>query len=167
MLVVKAAGSWIPDIWKFFGISLPMELKIGVQAQVPGWYFQSGIITFGPDKKYVVCLQKNGYVQVGPTNGTDDIEYLHSVFAGLIEDPVPEASFLKSGYRVKPFAVDTQRPVIWSHCNSGFSNLYSVHPGKMVLALLAADELLVKAKKDGWIEQKIIRIPDRTYSLKS
>ena len=166
LLVVNAAGSWIPDIWKFFGISLPMELKIGVQAQVPGWYFQSGIITFGPDKKYVVCLQKNGYVQVGPTNGTDDIEYLHSVFAGLIEDPVPEASFLKSGYRVKPFAIDTQRPVIWSHRNSGFNNLYSIHPGKMVLALLAADELLAKVKKDGWIERNIIKIPDRTYALK-
>src|SRR3989344_3066559 len=89
VLVVNVAGSWIPDIWKFFGISLPMELKIGVQAQVPGWYFQSGIITFGPDKKYVVCLQKNGYVQVGPTNGTDDIEYLRSVFAGIVEGSVP------------------------------------------------------------------------------
>ncbi len=165
MVVVNAAGSWIPDVWKLFGISLPMEFKIGVQAQVPGQYFQSGIITFGPDKKYIVCLQKDGYVQVGPTNGTDDLEYLHSVFANLIGGQVPKALFLKSGYRVKAFTVDTQRPVIWSHRNSGFDNFYSVHPGKMVLALLAADELLAKAKEDGWICQNV-QIPNKTYALK-
>lgn len=164
LIVVNACGSWIPDIWKFFGILLPMELNIGVQAKVPGWYFQSGIITFGPDNKYVVCLQKNGYIQVGPTNGTDDIGYLHSVFANLIDDPAPEASFLKSGYRVKPFAVDTQRPVIWNHKHHGFNNFYSLHPGKMVLALLAADELLAKAKKDGWFGPDIFA-PDKKYAL--
>ncbi len=165
LLVVNAAGPWIPDIWKFFGISLPMELKIGVQVQVPGWYFQSGIITFGPDRKYVVCLQKNGYVQVGPTNGTDDVGYLQSVFANLIEGPASEASFLKSGHRLKPFVADTQRPVIWSHKNCGFDNLYSLHPGKMVLALLAADELLAKIEKDGWIHRNI-PLSTKTYSLK-
>ncbi|MBI2062616.1 MAG: FAD-dependent oxidoreductase [Candidatus Yanofskybacteria bacterium] len=165
LLVVNAAGPWIPDIWKLFGISLPMELRIGVQAQVLGQYLRSGIITFGPDKKYVVCLQKNGYVQVGPTNGTEDIEYLHSVFAKLIEAPVPEASFLKSGSRVKAFSADTQRPVIWSHRGNGIDNLYSLHPGKMVLALLAADELLAKAKEDGWIKKSIPTLGN-TYSLK-
>ncbi len=164
LLIVNAAGPWIPDIWKFFGISLPMELKIGVQAKVPGRYFQSGIITFGPDKKYIVCIQKDGYVQVGPTNGTEDIGYLNSAFANIIECPAPEASFLKSGYRVKAFGADTQRPVIWNHKDHGFDNLYSVHPGKMVLALMAADELLAKAKKDGLIQQNIW-VPDKLYSL--
>lgn len=164
-VVVNATGPWIPDIWKFFGISLPLELKIGVQAQIPGQYFQSGIITFGSDKKYVVCLQKNGYVQVGPTNGTEDIDYLNSVFVNIIKGPAPEASFLKSGYRVKPFLSDTQRPVIWSHKGHGFDNLYSIHPGKMVLAILAADELLAKIQNDGWFI-KNIKIPSKTYSLK-
>ncbi|GEM_PF-4523050 len=165
LLVVNAAGPWIPDIWKFFGIDLPMDFAIGVQAKIPGWYFQSGIITFGPDKKYVVCLQKNGYVQVGPTNGTSDIGYLNSTFAGIIDSPAPVAKFLKSGSRVKAFTIETQRPVIWNHRNYGLSNLYSLHPGKMVLALLAADELLAKAGKDGWICQNI-QIPNKSYALK-
>lgn len=165
IIVVNATGSWIPDIWKFFGISLPIDLKIGVQAQVPGWYFNSGIITFGSDNKYVVCMQKDGYVQVGPTNGTSDIGYLSSTFSDIVNDPAPVANFLKSGSRVKSFMADTQRPVIWSHRNCGFDNLYSLHPGKMVLALLAADELLSKAKKDDWIE-RCVRIPDRNYALK-
>jgi len=165
-VVVNAAGSWISDVWKVFGISLPMKLNIGVQAKVPGRYLKSGIITFGPDKKYVVCLQKDGYVQIGPTNGTDNIGYLYSVFAGLIEGPVSEASFLKSGYRIKPFAVDTQRPVIWNHKSHGFDNFYSLHPGKMVLALMAADELLAKVKKDGWLDPDIFA-PDceQEYAL--
>ena len=163
-LVVNAAGSWIPDVWKFFNISMPMKLNIGVQAKVSGRHFLSGIITFGPDKKYIVCIQKNGYVQVGPTNGTEDISYLNSAFANIIEGPVPEASFLKSGYRVKPFLTDTQRPVIWDHKNHGFDNFYSLHPGKMVLALMAADELLARARKDGWLDPRIF-VPDRKYAL--
>lgn len=162
-VVVNAAGPWIPDVCKSFGMSLPMELKIGVQAKVPGQYLKSGIITFGPDKKYIVCLQKEGYVQVGPTNGTEDIESLRDVFAGLIENPVPEVSFLKSGNRVKPFVADTQRPVIWNHKSP--ENFYSVHPGKMVLALLAADELLAQINKDGWTK-RAVNMPNRTYALK-
>lgn len=164
-IVVNAVGPWLADIWNFFEISLPIDLNIGVQAKVPGWYFQTGIITFGSDKKYVVCIQKNGYVQIGPTNGTQDIGYLHSAFANIIEGPVSEASFLKSGYRVKPFFSDTQRPVIWDHQSHGFDNLYSLHPGKMVLALMAADELLAKAQHDGWFI-KNIKITNKTYSLK-
>lgn len=164
MLIVNATGPWIPDIWKLFNISLPMKLKAGVQAQVPGRYFKSGIITFGPDKKYIVCLQKNNYVQVGPTNGMEDIGYLNSVFAGIINGSAPTAQFLKSGSRVKAFTIDTQRPVIWSHQNYGLNNFYSIHPGKMILALLAADELLAKAKKDGWLTKKIF-IPNQKYSL--
>src|SRR3989344_2354381 len=163
-VVVNAAGSWISDVWKVFGISLPMKLNIGVQAKVPGRYLKSGIITFGPDKKYVVCLQKDGYVQIGPTNGTDNIGYLYSVFAGLIEGPVSEASFLKSGYRIKPFAVDTQRPVIWNHKSHGFDNFYSLHPGKMVLALMAADELLAKAREDGWSQANMFP-SNKIYAL--
>ncbi len=165
LVVVNASGPWIPDIWKFFKISLTLELRIGIQAQVPGQYLKSGIITFGRDDKYVVCLQKDNYIQIGPTNGADDIGYLQSVFANLIEGPVPEASFLKSGYRLKPFVADTQRPVIWNHKCHGFDNLYSLHPGKMVLALLAADELLAQIKKDGWTE-KPIGIPPKIYALR-
>lgn len=164
LLIVNAAGPWMPDIWKLFNISLPMKLKVGIQAQVPGRYFKSGIITFGPDKKYIVCLQKNNYVQVGPTNGTEDVGYLNLVFAGIINGSAPTAQFLKSGSRVKAFTTDTQRPVIWSHQNYGLNNFYSIHPGKMVLALLAADELLAKAKKDGWLIKKIF-IPNQEYSL--
>lgn len=163
-IIVNATGPWMADIWKSFDIALPLKLKIGVQAQVPGWYFQSGIITFGPDKKYVVCIQKNGYVQVGPTNGTDDIGYLNSIFANIIEGPAPQASFLKSGYRVKPFFFDTQRPVIWDHQSHDLNNLYSLHPGKMVLALMAADELLARVKKDGWFDHNIF-VPDQMYVL--
>lgn len=164
-VVVNAAGPWIPAIWKTFGIHLPLKLNIGVQAQISGQYFRSGIITFGSDKKYIVCMQKNGYVQIGPTNGTEDMSCLNSAFANIIEGQAPKASFLKSGYRVKPFFSDTQRPVIWNHKNHGFNNLYSIHPGKMVLALMAADELLARARKDGWLGSRI-PIPDKMmYAL--
>src|SRR3989338_1444294 len=163
-IVFNAAGPWIPDIWKIFGISLPMKLNIGAQAQISGNYLRSGIITFGSDKKHVVCIQKNGYVQIGPTNGSDDISPLYSVFADMINGVVPEISFLKSGYRVRPFAVNTQRPVIWNHKKHGFENFYSLHPGKMVLALLAADELLAKAREDGWSQANMFP-SNKIYAL--
>ena len=164
MLVVNATGPWIKDVCARLGIAINYQLRVGVQMEIPGYFFQNNIITFGDDGKYIACLQKRGVLQVGPTNSnfTDhpdnfippdkDIDYLIETLKNLLEDKkVPSYSFLKHGFRVKPTTIDTNRPVIWNHGKDGIHNLYSLHPGKMALALLAGDEMLDRAISDGWL----------------
>lgn len=164
LVVINATGPWISSFCRDLKIDLPIELKLGIQAQVLGQILNSGIITFGPDKKYVVCLPQENYIQIGPTNtiyqgnpdalsvSQKDIDYLDSSFKNILErPPYRDARFLKSGFRLKPFATDTNRPIIWHHAQQGIDNFYSLHPGKMALALLAGDELLLKLRNDGWL----------------
>lgn len=176
LLVVNAAGPWMKDVCARLGVNMDYRLKAGVQLEIPGWYFQSGIVTFGADGKYVICLQKNGVLQVGPTNSDfeghpdrfvpaeKEIGYLRSTLANLLEDKnIPEHSGIRWGFRVKPTAIDTNRPVIWNHGNAGLANLYSLHPGKMALALLAGDEMLDRAITDGWLPKPRIVLANRLH----
>ena len=170
LIVVNAAGPWIQDVVASLGINLNIELRLGVQMAVPGHYFQSGIITFDKNGAYCICLPRDGYVQVGPTNTvftgqpdsidmcSEDLNQLLRVFKSLIKlDATVEGhGFLKAGLRVKPRFGNTNRPVIWSHEKDGFANLYTLHPGKMALALLAGDEMLNRAIADGWL---IVPVP--------
>ena len=164
LVVVNATGPWIKDVCARLGICIDYQLKTGVQLEIPGWYFQSGVVTFGSDGKYLVCLQKKGVLQVGPTNSDlsghpdsftpsdKETEYLTTALRNILEDKrLPPHSFLKHGFRVKATAVDTNRPVIWNHSKAGLSNMYSLHPGKISLALLAGDEMLDKVISDGWL----------------
>ena len=142
LIVVNAAGPWIQDVVASLGINLNIELRLGVQMAVPGHYFQSGIITFDKNGAYCICLPRDGYVQVGPTNTvftgqpdsidmcSEDLNQLLRVFKSLIKlDATVEGhGFLKAG----------------------FANLYTLFPGKMSLGLLAADEMLWILAKDGW-----------------
>lgn len=164
LLVVNATGPWIKDVCARLGVPIDYQLRAGVQMEFPGYFFQNNIVTFGSDGKYVACLQKKGVLQVGPTNSDfsdhpdnftpsgAETEYLTAALRNILEDKrLPPYSFLKYGFRVKPTVIDTNRPVIWNHGNAGLANLYSLHPGKMSLALLAGDEMLDRATKDGWL----------------
>ena len=164
LLIVNATGPWIKDVCARLGIIVDYQLRVGVQVEIPGYFFQNNIITFGNDGKYIACLQKRGLLQVGPTNSnfTDhpdnffpsekDTNYLTETLQNLLEDKrIPSYSFLKHGFRVKPTIIDTNRPIIWNHGKDGIHNLYSLHPGKMALALLAGDEMLDRAISDGWL----------------
>lgn len=167
LVVVNAAGPWIKDVCARLGVLINYQLRVGIQMEVPGWYFQSGIITFGSDGKYVICLQKKGLLQVGPTNSSfsghpdnfspsvKEIDYLTETLRNLLEDKkIPSYNFLKYGFRIKPTLIDTNRPVIWNHANSGLSNFYSLHPGKMSLALLAGDEMIDRIIADEWLTKQ-------------
>ncbi len=171
LLVVNAAGPWIKDVCARLGVPIDYQLRAGVQMEFPGYFFQNNIVTFGSDGKYVACLQKKGVLQVGPTNSNfeghpdnfapsdREIEYLTATLRNILEDKrLPSYSFLKHGFRVKPTLIDTNRPVIWNHGNAGLYNLYSLHPGKMALALLVGDEMLDKATSDGWLTKPRIFI---------
>ena len=176
LLVVNATGPWIKDVCTRLGIIIDYQLRVGVQMEIPGYFFQNNIITFGNDGKYIACLQKKGLLQVGPTNSnfTDhpdnfippdkDIDYLTETLKNLLEDKkIPSYGFLKHGFRVKPTIIDTNRPVIWNHGKDGIHNLYSLHPGKMSLALLAGDEMLDRAISDGWLSKPKVIIPNHLH----
>ncbi len=164
LLVVNATGPWMKDACARLGVPINYQLRVGIQMEVPGQYFQSGIVTFGSDGKYLICLQKKDVLQVGPTNynfsghpdnfipSDKEIGYLKTALCNILENKqLPSYSFFKHGFRVKPTIIDTNRPVIWSHNDAGLANLYSLHPGKMALALLAGDEMLDRAINDGWL----------------
>lgn len=166
LLVVNATGPWMKDVCARLGILIDYQLRVGVQMEVPGYFFQNNIITFGNDGKYIACLQKKSVLQVGPTNSdfsdhpdnftpsNNEIEYLTTTLQNILEDKlVPSYKFLKHGFRVKPTLIGTNRPVIWNHGKDGLHNLYSLHPGKMALALLAGDEILDRATLDGWLSK--------------
>ena len=172
LVVVNTTGPWIGETLKPLGIKFPVELKLGVQTKFPGHYFQSdsGLMTFGKDGKYVICLQEKGYLQVGPTSSdfdgqpghigtaTHDLNYLEETLSDILEEGylVPAPEILKYGWRVKPkYIIDTDRPLIWHHQKEGFSNLYTTVPGKMILGLLTARELLARLTCDGWLGGKI------------
>ena len=164
LVVVNASGPWIQDVTAPLGINLNIELRLGIQMSVLGYYFQSGIITFDKKGGYCICLPKGNYIQAGPTNtlytghpdnsyeSRDGFDSLVNNFRSILDPNVPvgECRFLKSGLRVKPNFGDTNRPIIWSHKSSGFENFYTLFPGKMSLGLLAADEMLGVVAKDGW-----------------
>ncbi|MBI2068664.1 MAG: FAD-dependent oxidoreductase [Candidatus Yanofskybacteria bacterium] len=176
LVVVNATGPWMKDVCARLGVVMEYQLKAGVQIEVPGYFFQSGIVTFDSDGKYLVCLQKKGILQVGPTN-TDfsghpdnfipsdrETEYLTAALRNILGDKrLSPYSFLKHGFRIKPTAIDTNRPVIWNHGNAGLHNLYSLHPGKMALALLAGDEMLDRAISDGWLSKPRVVVTNRLY----
>lgn len=164
LTVVNAAGPWIQDVVVPFGINLDIELRLGIQASVSGNLFKSGVITFDGDGLYCVCLPRDGYTQVGPTNTpfcghpdesseyTEGYDNLLDGFRSLLDSNISigKHNILRSGLRVKPRFGETNRPVIWSHRKEGFSNLYTLFPGKMSLGLLAADEMLRVINRDGW-----------------
>lgn len=183
LVVVNATGPWIGETLKDLNIKFPIELKLGIQAKFPGYYFQSdsGLITFGRDGKYVICLQEKGYLQVGPTNSSfrgrlpvklgtasHDLGYLEETLADILEEgcPVSTLELLKYGWRVKPkYIIDTDRPIIWHHNKDGITNLYTAVPGKMVLGLLMARGLLSKLVSDGWIQGSTHIYSGKTLSL--
>ncbi len=166
LAVVNTAGPWIKDVCTSLGLATDYQLRTGLQIEFPGWYFQSGIITFDKNGKYVICLQKNRSVQVGPTNSSfsghpsqfapsiEETNLLVNPFLGLLEDrKIPKIAAVRHGFRVKPTYIDTNRPVIWRHAEDGPINFYSLHPGKMTLALRAADEMFDILTYDGWIKK--------------
>lgn len=176
LLVVNATGPWIKDVCVRLGVPIDYQLRAGVQMEFPGNFFQNNIVTFGGDGKYVACLQKKDVLQVGPTNyefsghpdnfipSDRETKYLTAALRNILEDKqLPPHSFLKHGFRVKPTAIDTNRPVIWNHGNAGLHNLYSLHPGKMALALLAGDEMLDRAILDGWLTKPRVIIAHRLH----
>ena len=161
LAVVNCAGPWIEDAADSLGLDLPIEYRLGFQLSVQEKYlFQHSIITFGPDKKYVIISQQKDYVQVGPTNtgaeSPDDIDnpvlrkkaidYLATVLKDNIEPiyNLAEPRIRSGGLRVKlrlPLAPDSNRPFI---LDTKFENYHIVYPGKAVLALRTADEFLNK-----------------------
>ena len=166
LVVVTASGPWMKDVCASLGVVIDYRLKAGIQLEIPGWFFRSGVVTFGPDGKYITCLQKEGVLQVGPTNSDfeghpdeyippdEEINYLRRTLGNILGDKkIPEHSGIRWGFRVKPTVVDTNRPFIWNHASDGVANMYSLHPGKMALALLAGDEMLDRAISDGWLER--------------
>lgn len=176
LLVVNATGPWMKDVCARLGVLIDYQLRAGVQMEFPGYFFQNNIVTFGGDGKYVACLQKKGVLQIGPTNcgfsghpdnfrpSDGETEYLTAALRNILEDKrLPSYSFLKHGFRVKPTAIDTNRPFIWNHGNAGLANLYSLHPGKMALALLAGDEMLDRAISDGWLSKPRVIMANRLY----
>lgn len=154
LVVVNCTGPWMKEVCSLVGVEVNYKLRLGLQIEFPGWYFESGIISFDKNGKYLICFQKNGAVQVGPTNSsfsgqlseyrpsTEEIDSLVNPFLNLLEEEkIPKISSMKWGFRIKPAFVDTNRPVIWRHSVDGIDNFYSLHPGKMALALRAADEM--------------------------
>ncbi|HXK40529.1 MAG TPA: FAD-dependent oxidoreductase [Candidatus Paceibacterota bacterium] len=169
LAVVNTAGPWMKDVCASLGLTMNYQLRTGLQIEFPGWYFQSGIIMFDKNGKYLICLQKNGSIQVGPTNSPfsghpsqfsesiGDINSLVTPFLELLEDgKIPKISAMRHGFRVKSTYTDTNRPVIWRHATDGPMNFYSLHPGKMALALRAADEMLDVLASNGWIRKTVI-----------
>lgn len=164
IVVVNAAGPWIQDVVTPLGISLDIKLYLGVQMSVPGNFFQNGIITFDQDGKYCVCLPRENFLQVGPTNTlftghpdsikvpSEDLGRLLAILKSILNPDIQinKYDLLKAGLRVKPNFGDTNRPIIWSHRKNGFFNLYTLFPGKMSLGLLAADEMLRVIGRNGW-----------------
>lgn len=183
LVVVNTTGPWIEETLKDLNIKFPIELRLGVQAKFQGHYFQSdsGLITFGKDGQYVICLQEKGYLQVGPTNNSfrgrlpsklgtasRDLGYLEKTLSDILEEglPVSTPELLKYGWRVKPeYIIDTDRPIIWHHDKDGIGNLYTTVPGKMALGLLMARELLSKLVSDGWIQGSTHIYFSKTLSL--
>lgn len=164
LVVVNSTGAWINKLCGLLNIkTLDTKMQLGVQASVGGFIFQSGIINFTDDKKYLIYLQRGGHLQVGPTmtnyagdpsdtklNGKD-MSYLLHALNGTLDTPVQPSSlrFLKAGIRIKPnYIFDTDRPIIWHHANDGIVNFYTALPGKMVLGFLMARELMRRIDKD-------------------
>ena len=161
LVVVNCAGPWVEDTALPLGLSLPIEYRLGFQLSVKGKYlFQHSVITFGPDKKYVIISQRKAYVQIGPTNtkakGSEDLndpalrkqaaDYLVEVLKDTIEPGynLVEPRIRSGGLRVQPkllLAPDSNRPFI---LDTKFENYHVVYPGKAVLALRTADEFLDK-----------------------
>lgn len=161
LTVVNTAGPWMKDVCANLGVSIDYDLRVGMQMEIPGRYFNSGIITFDSKGKYLICLQKDNRLQMGPTNSKfsghpdnfqpdeKEADNLRSTLATLLADKkLPSYHYLKVGFRVKPTWVDTNRPIIWNHGDAGLANFYSLHPGKMALALLAGEEMLERANND-------------------
>lgn len=166
LIVVNASGAWINETAKLLGMNLGVQFQLGVQASVPGYFFQSGIINFAKNGKYIILLQDRKRLQIGPTNSefvgkpgaigkrVEDTNRLAEVLNDTLEDRIdPRAvTELKSGLRIKPsYVFDTDRPIIWSHHLDGVDNFYTLLPGKMALGLLAARELMGKMERDRWI----------------
>ena len=168
IIIVNAAGPWIQDVVASFGINLGVKFFLGIQAAVPGHFFNSGVITFDKNGKYCICLPCGTYTQVGPTNtmfaghpddveiSSGDIDYLVNIFKYLLKRGISAegGGFLKAGLRVKPAFGDTNRPVIWSHAKDGVNKLYTLFPGKMSLGLCAATEMMAVLETDGWFWPK-------------
>ena len=182
LVVVNTTGPWIGETLGNLGIKFPIDLKLGIQAKFSGYYFDSdtGILTFGEDGKYIICLQENGYLQVGPTNivhnsppnhleiSEKDSHYLKETLSGILDQnhPVPSPQLLKYGWRVKPkYMSETDRPIIWHHQKDGFNNLYTLVPGKMALGLLSARELLLRLASDGWADNLMRHSYGKVLSL--
>ncbi|KKT81888.1 MAG: hypothetical protein A3B99_00105 [Candidatus Yanofskybacteria bacterium RIFCSPHIGHO2_02_FULL_44_12b] len=157
LIVINAAGPWLAEEAKNSDIDLPVEFSLGIQLNLPErGFFNSGIITFSEDKKYVICLPSNGHLQIGPTNtpftgdpnnlspNQKDKEALISAFNEIVQRSVNPSRFeLKSaGLRVKlslSRCPDTNRPFFF---RKGYENYFIIYPGKTALAMLAARELL-------------------------
>lgn len=161
LTVINCAGPWMQDAAFSLGLHLPVEYRLGFQLAVQEKYlFQHSIITFGPDKKYVIISQGKDHVQVGPTNTNAEspedvndpalmekaINYLSEILKDTIEPGynLAEPKIKSGGLRVKlklSLAPDSNRPFV---LNTDFENYYVVYPGKAVLALRTADEFLDK-----------------------
>ena len=181
LVIINTTGPWIEETLKDLGIKFGTELKLGIQAKFLGHYFQSdsGLITFGEDGKYIICLQEKGYLQVGPTNNSfqglpnnpgtaeNDLNCLRKTLTYTLEKgyPLPSPQILKHGWRIKPkYFIDPDRPVILDSRQDGIENLYTAVPGKMALGLLTARELLMRLAHDGWL-RKTMPVPKTNLSL--
>ena len=176
LVVVNCAGPAINSSLGQLGINIPVDLRLGVQAQSSGKYFNSNLLSYG-SSGYTIFIQNEDYVQIGPTNepfgnmprALDSFEAMPSVmhlsdrFRQILKPDCASrpVSLLKYGWRVRPVGLmDTDRPIIWHHEKESIDNLYSLLPGKMVLGLLAGRELLNRASNRGLIDLNNIPTPD-------
>ena len=178
LVVINTAGPWIGQVAKALGIDIPLSFRLGVQAAVPGQYINSHIIAFGNDGKYIAFLQKEKYLQVGPTdtpfpqdisklllhNHNEDVAYLNGALGEILEKPAfLQAEFLKQGLRIGIEGLPANnRPFIWTpDASKKFpDNYFAVIPGKMALANLVAGELFQK------LEEREL-LPRSQYSFNS
>lgn len=182
IIVVNSTGPWLNEPLIQMGIKIPIDLYLGIQAKISGYYFKSGLIFFGENKKYLISQQMSDYVQVGPTNtnfGSSPrvisepeaqcaLKFLGKSFNNIIDSSANPANpvLLKYGWRVRPKGLlETDRPIIWRHDDGGIDNLYSLLPGKITLGLLTGRELLDRAVADGLLSSKNIKCLNSTKLL--
>jgi len=120
LIVINAAGSWLNDVSRYFEIELPVKSCIGIQAKISNQYiFESNILTFGPDGKYIIISPQKDHTQIGPTNtdfhgSIDDlsedcknkaIRYLRTGINDIIDEECSikesEIGFKSAGLRIK------------------------------------------------------------------
>ncbi|OGM99704.1 MAG: hypothetical protein A3B91_01540 [Candidatus Yanofskybacteria bacterium RIFCSPHIGHO2_02_FULL_41_29] len=160
--VINATGPWINQTASDLGINFPIESHIGVQGAIFEKYcFQSNLLIFAEDGKYLIVRPYKDHVQIGPTNkfygGTIDefksdkekmekhLSYLERNFKEIVElNYTNKDLVLKSvGARLKlKLPINSNRPFIFSENNASISNYFAVYPGKLPSALRTADELL-------------------------